>query len=262
MCYYNGIKVTRDELLKLLHLEAIVRNYELLNRPLQSGFEYKDYPIVKPVNGGKEILLEEAHWEFIPKMVRTQADLPAFRKKYLTMNATGEKILSSPFFSGAARKRRCLVPSSGFYEWRHYKPAGAKKVEKYPYHIKLKNRNYFYMAGIWQQWIDQETAEAIDTFAIVTTAANSAMEQIHNSRKRMPTILPEKLALEWISENLTDERITQLATFQLPIEEMEWHPIRKDFRETPDLDPREEYAYPELPGLGEDDSAAQAHSLF
>jgi putative SOS response-associated peptidase YedK len=260
MCYYNGIKVTREELLKLLHMEAIVKNYEILNRPLQSGFEYKDYPIVKPVNGGKEIVLEEAHWELLPWMVKTQADLPGFRKKYTTMNAKGENILTSAFFKDAARKRRCLVPSSGFFEWRHYKPIGSKKEEKYPYHISVKDRPYFYMAGIWQPWVDKETGESIDTFAIVTTAANPVMELVHNSKKRMPTILPDCLALEWISEGLSEERIAELGTYQLPAEDMEVHPIRKEFRQLED--PTEEYAYAELPPLGEDGKSPEPVSLF
>jgi putative SOS response-associated peptidase YedK len=193
-------------------------------------------------------------------MVKTEADLPAFRKKYITMNAKGEGILTSPFYKSAAKKRRCLVPSSGFYEWRHYTPTGSKKKETYPYHIKLKNRPYFYMAGIWQPWVDQETGEAKDTFAVITAPANSVMELVHNSRKRMPTILPDKLALEWISEDLTDERITELATYQYPAEEMEVKTIRKEFREIED--PTEAYEYKELPPLGEDGKAPELVSLF
>jgi len=60
-----------------------------------------------------------------------------------------------------------------------------KTAIKYPYHIGVKDREYFYMAGIWQAWTDTETGECVETFAIVTTAANRLMEQVHNSKKRM-----------------------------------------------------------------------------
>lgn len=61
------------------------------------------------------------------------------------------------------------------------------------------------MAGIWQPWVDKETGESIDTFAIVTTKANELMSVIHNSKIWMPTILPEDLAWKWIMEDISEE---------------------------------------------------------
>ena len=87
--------------------------------------------------------------------------------------------------------RGCLVLSNGFYEWRHVFPIGKKygkplkTAVKYPYHIGLKDKEYFYIAGIWQPWKDVETGEYVETFSVVTTAANKIMEQIHNSKKRV-----------------------------------------------------------------------------
>jgi putative SOS response-associated peptidase YedK len=261
MCYYNGIKVTRNELIMLLSLEAQVKDYEMLIKPIQGGFEYQDYPIVKPVNGGKEIVVEAAHWELIPSMVSSRAALPEFRKKYNTLNAKAENLLKSPFYRSAALKRRCLVLSSGFYEWRHYKPAGAKSDVKYPYHITVPGRPYFFMAGIWQPWTDRETGETIDTFSIVTTAANSLMEVVHNSKRRMPTILPEDLAFDWMQDGLSEERIAELAAYQFPAEKMECHTIHKDFRRLPD--PAEAFAYAELPEIGDNSAGPVAtSSLF
>jgi putative SOS response-associated peptidase YedK len=237
-----------------------VEQWAILNRPISNGFNYDNYPIVKPVNGGKEFMVEEAHWELIPSMVQSRAGLPEFRKKYNTLNAKGENLLSSPFYKNAALKRRCLVLSSGFYEWRKYTPRGSKKEISYPYHIKMKDREYFYMAGIWQPWTDKETGETIDTFSIVTTAANKLMEQVHNSKKRMPNMLPEPMALEWIQEDLSEQRIAEIARYQIDDDMLECHTISKDFRIMDD--PTEEYAYPDLPPLGEDGKAPAALSLF
>jgi putative SOS response-associated peptidase YedK len=155
-------------------------------------------------------------------------------------------------FRDAALRRRCLVLSSGFYEWRHIHPVGKKgqplkTTHRYPYHITLKDQPCFFMAGIWTPWTDRSTGETFDTFAIVTTAANHLMEQIHNSKKRMPVILTETLAAEWISERLSEERITEIATSQIPANMMHAHSIRKDFREA--LDPAEAFRYEELPEL-------------
>lgn len=254
MCYYNGIKVTRDEYIRLVNLEKEIKVLaELLAKPLVSGFEYTNYPILKPINGGSDFEIVQAHWEFIPSFCKTWADvIEARKKKMMWLNAKSENLFindkgQKSMWADAALKRRCLVLSSGFYEWRHYQPDGSKKEIAYPYYITLPNREYFYMEGIWQAWTDKETGETIDTFAIVTAKANSLMEQVHNKKKRMPTIVPDHLALEWIQEGLTQERILQLATYQYPAEQMTAYSILKDFR---GLDnPQEEYTYVELPPL-------------
>jgi putative SOS response-associated peptidase YedK len=101
------------------------------------------------------------------------------------------------------------------------------------------------MAGIYQPWIDQETGEKIDTFSIITTKANGLMEQIHNKKKRMPTILDEEQASEWLKPDLSVNRIKELSSNQIESDEMSYYTLRKDFRTT--LDPREEFDYRELP---------------
>lgn len=137
-------------------------------------------------------------------------------------------------YRDAALNRRCLFPATDFYEWRHIFPIGKKgqplkTAIKYLYRIGVKNKEVFFIAGIWQPWTDRETGETVDTCALVTTKANSIMEQIHNSKKRMPTILTEKMAGEWISDGLSEQRITEIALSQLPADEMDVHTVRKDF---------------------------------
>ena len=92
---------------------------------------------------------------------------------------------------------------------------------------------------------DKETGEIINTFAIITTKANKLMEQIHNTKKRMPTILTEKLAYEWIMEDLNEERIKEIASYQLPSQYMYAHTIVKDFKTAED--PTKEFIYEDLP---------------
>jgi putative SOS response-associated peptidase YedK len=161
------------------------------------------------------------------------------------LNAIGEELLEKPSFRKAALSRRCLIPVSGFYEWRHFTPLGSKKDTAYPYYITVKGQEYFFIAGIWQPWTDQETGETIDTFALVTTAANSLMAQVHNQRQRMPLVLNEDLAWEWVQDGLSEVRIKEITHYQYPSAAMQAVTIQKDFRFS--AEPTEEFEYAELP---------------
>ncbi|MBL7750017.1 MAG: SOS response-associated peptidase family protein, partial [Chitinophagaceae bacterium] len=93
------------------------------------------------------------------------------------------------------------------------------------------------------------TGEYVESFAIVTTAANALMEKIHNSKKRMPAILSEDLAWEWLFGNLDEKRITDIAMTPFPAEQMEAYTIAKDFRDS--LEPTKRVEYEELPEFRE-----------
>jgi len=272
---------------------------EALQRPLLSGFAYGSWPVLKPIDGGKDVVLTSMHWELIPSFIHTWTELDHFRHGGLnpktgrkdlprnTLNAIGEEMLDKVSYRQAALHRRCLVLSSGFYEWRHYTAPGMKKDKAYPYRIVLPDREYFFIAGIWQPWADRETGEAMDTFTMkaypyrivlpdreyffiagiwqpwadcetgeamdtftmVTTAANTLMQQVHNRRKRMPLILNDDLAWEWIQDGLPAERIRTMVTYQYPSEQMHAYTIRKDFREA--SDPTEPFEYAELPAVAD-----------
>lgn len=145
MCYYNGIRVSKEEFIRLKNLEVQVKDHDL-NRGVMSGFEYATWPIIIPAADGKSIALTLAHWELIPSWIMNRAALAESRKKFTTLNATAEKLLESRVFKSAALHRRCLVLSSGFFEWRHWAPPGSKKAVTYPYHITVTNQSYF----LWQ----------------------------------------------------------------------------------------------------------------
>jgi len=153
-------------------------------------------------------------------------------------------------YRDAALKRRCLILSSGFYEWRHYQPEGAKKPITYPYYITTNTMDetpLFMMAGIYQPTVDFTTGEVLDSFSIVTTAANPLMQQIHNTKKRMPTLLDRALAEEWMNRDLPEARIQEIASYQLDSKQLKAWNISKDFRSA--MNPMEEYRYEELPPL-------------
>lgn len=236
MSYYQSVRLKKQDL-----PEEIVwdKRRKEIQKPVQSGFDYDEWPIVRASRGA--LKLDMAHWEFIPFWINDSGELGQAREKHTTLNAKGETLLSSRMFARPARERRCLMLSSGFYEWRHY------RGKAYPYFITLKHKDLFYIAGIWQPWTDRVSGEHLITFALVTTKANELMAKVHNKRKRMPVILTDDLAKEWMDKDLDEKRIREIATFQFPAEAMEAYPIRKDFREA--LDPKEPFDYEGLPPI-------------
>ena len=242
MCYFNSLVAPKGA---TITLSGTTKQLDPTNRPLQSGFSYHNWPIVK--GSTENFTIENAHWELIASWVKTTQEVQAGREKFNTLNATAERLFESKLFKPAALNNRCLVLSSGFYEWRHYKPAGAKKEIAYPYFITIKEQPLFYMAGIFQPWTDKETGETMDTFSIVTTKANAFMEQIHNKKKRMPTILTEAQASEWLNPILSESKIMELASIPYDANQLNAYTIHKNFRT--DTNPLQSFEYEELPQL-------------
>lgn len=123
------------------------------------------------LRGEREAIL--VRWGFIPGWVKDPASVS------LMVNARAETAAEKPSFRAALRHRRCLVPTSGFYEWTGNK--GARQ----PHLVRLKTGEPFGMAGLWETWLGADGSE-IDTMAILTTSANGDMARIHD---RMPVII-------------------------------------------------------------------------
>jgi putative SOS response-associated peptidase YedK len=132
------------------------------------------------------------------------------------INAKSETIQEKPSFKNAFKRKRCLVLSDGFFEW---KKINAK--EKIPYRIFLKDEPLFAMAGIWDTWKNQE-GNPVYSFSILTTSANQLMENIHH---RMPVILDRKGEKEWLKETNPGDLIKLFDPFST--EKMTAHPISK-----------------------------------
>ena len=114
------------------------------------------------------------------------------------INARAETLMEKPSFKTAFLKRRCIVPVSGFYEWK----AAAKG--KRPFFIHPKDEKIFAVAGLWDEWHDPESGDTVRSFTIITTEPNALMEDIHN---RMPAVLrPEDQEL-WLSQSAGPEEL-------------------------------------------------------
>jgi putative SOS response-associated peptidase YedK len=105
------------------------------------------------------------------------------------INARSEGVEEKPAFRAAFKRRRCLVPASGFYEWKKL-----DDKQKAPMYIHLTDQDVFGFAGLWEVWHDADGGEW-RTFTILTTDANDFMRPIHD---RMPVILRREDYAEWL----------------------------------------------------------------
>ncbi|MEX0644242.1 MAG: SOS response-associated peptidase [Parvularculaceae bacterium] len=130
-------------------------------------------------------------WGFIPAWAKPE-DLKKMGGKPL-INARGETVAEKPTFRSAFKRRRCLIPADGFYEWK------AERDGKQPYCIRRKDDELFSFAGIWETARDLDGGE-IDTAAIITTEAGFDLKSLHN---REPVVIAKAEHRRWLE---TDER--------------------------------------------------------
>lgn len=140
-------------------------------------------PIVRIVKGERKI--EQFRWGLVPawaKDVKSAA-------KYSLINARGEEISTKRTYAEPFRHRRCIVPLTGFFEWKR------EGTVKRPFAIHLKNDPILSVAGVWEEWTSRESGEIVQSFAVITTAANAFMSRIHD---RMPVILAREDEAAWL----------------------------------------------------------------
>ena len=123
------------------------------------------------------------------------------------INARCESIFEKPTFREAARKRRCLVPADGYYEWASalgpYRP-------KQPFYISREDGHSLSFAGIWNQWISP-TGQGIESVAIITCDSVGELASIHS---RMPVIMPSNRWESWLDTSNTNvEKLRQMMEY-------------------------------------------------
>jgi putative SOS response-associated peptidase YedK len=149
-------------------------------------------PVIVVRDGDREVA--SMRWGLVPAWAQ---DMKA-ADKYSLINAQGEDIETKRSYQAAFRSRRCIVPVSGFFEWKR------EGKQKTPFAIHLCDDSIMSLAGVWELWRSKETDEEVSSFSIITTAANSFMESIHY---RMPVILDredEEAWLDPVNQNVAD----------------------------------------------------------
>lgn len=143
-------------------------------------------------------LVDFFKWGLIPYWAKD----PAIGNKMI--NARCETILEKPSYATPFKKRRCLVLSDGFYEWKTL-----NSKTKIPYRICFPGNTLFAMAGIWDKWTSPD-GNILYSFSIITTGPNQTMEGIHN---RMPVILEKEMEKTWLQSDDLSELINLLKPY-------------------------------------------------
>jgi putative SOS response-associated peptidase YedK len=212
MCFHN--KLSKKA------LEIQNRYKAQFNEPFEpiyhaSGFSHPKWAVITSENTSE---INQYYWGLIPFWVKSTAQAKELRVS--TLNAKSETVFELPSFRSVIGKKRCIVISDGFYEWMDV------NKKKYPFHIGMKGGEIFSMAGIYDNWVDKETGEEIKTFSILTCEANPLMAKIHNTKKRMPLILPHEIEMDWLKNGLAKDEIKSFF-HQFPEEGMEAWSISK-----------------------------------
>ena len=117
-------------------------------------------------------------------------------------NARAETLTASPAFRDALRRKRCLVPVDGFYEWRRDGfAAGRGSTRRQPFAIARDDGRPLVLAGLWAGWRDPAADRVVRTFTIVTTRPNDQLASLHD---RMPVVLPDRAWETWLDPALDD----------------------------------------------------------
>lgn len=120
---------------------------------------------------------------------------------YHTINAKAETVATKPAFRNSFKSKRCLVPASGFYEWKNL-----DSKRKQPFYFQLKSQELFAFAGLFDIW-QNEKGEELKTYTIITTQANTLVNQIH---ERMPVIIPKETEAVWLDKTTDIQTLQQL----------------------------------------------------
>jgi len=204
MCGRYTITVTLEEL--MLHYmigAASLPDY----RP-----KYNAAPgqmIAAIVSDGRTNRLGELKWGLVPPWAEDE------KIGSRMLNARAETAADKPAFRGPLRRKRCLIPADGFYEWRK------DESGKQPMRIVLKGGGLFSMAGLYETWIAPD-GRRVNSCTILTTEPNALMASIHN---RMPVILrPEDEAL-WLDRTVEDPDKLRYLFAPYPADELEAYPV-------------------------------------
>ncbi len=221
MCFHNSMSAKAQKLAARYGRKSDV--IEIVKEILEEQNHINAFanPLCPIIAGSDQV--QAAHWGLIPSWTKTKEDANKIRR--MTYNARSETLFEKPSFRHAIKHTRCIVPSTGYFEY-HHNPDGSTT----PYFIfdRKTEGGIFSMGGLFEEWIEPGTDEILKTFSIITTPANELTGEIHNGGKnpgRMPLILHPWNEEEWL---LSSDIGLLLQTY--PAETMEAYEVGSDFR--------------------------------
>ena len=204
MCLNLALIARKDQLEQRFRAafapEAVYGGYYLA-----SAFLHPRIPVIAQ---GDPAVIRGYEWGLIPAWARDRQKADELRN--YNFNARSETIFEKPSFRQSIQQRRCLILADGFYEWH------ASGGKKYPFFVYMEGGRLFALGGLYDEWVDKATGEIAKTFSLITTAANPMMAMIHNSRQRMPLVIPEEFERPWLNDISKEEIIKLLRPYDGP----------------------------------------------
>lgn len=187
----------------------IIQGQEVIEnlKPSYNVAPSQNVPAVRIEEGQRTACL--LRWGLIPFWAKDK------KIGYKMINARAETVAEKPAYRSAFKRHRCLIPASGFYEWR-------QTNGKQPYNIHMKNGRPFAFAGLWEHWEHED--EKIESCTIIVTDGNELMQPIHN---RMPVILNQQDFDLWLDPEMSDK--DKLMPLLVPYQgnDLEAYPVSK-----------------------------------
>ncbi len=207
MCGRFTLATTPEQIATLLHLDevpSVPARYNIA--PTQR------VPVCRVCAPGEARSLAELRWGLVPFWAD---DLKIGNRM---INARSETASGKPAYRAAFKQRRCLIPATGFYEWK--KQDGAKQ----PYLFRRKDAAPFAFAGLWERWSDSDSGEVVETFTILTCKPNELVAPVHN---RMPVILARDDFEFWLDPANADVAALDELLGPCPADAFECYPVSR-----------------------------------
>jgi putative SOS response-associated peptidase YedK len=160
----------------------------------------QDSPVLRSIEGTRQF--DQMRWQLVPRWEKE------FKTKISTINAKSETVFESRLYKGLVVRQRCIVPLSGFFEWKK------EGTTKRPFKIYLKDGTIMSVAAVWDTWHGGSPDER-RSFSILTTSANEFMREIHD---RMPVILGAPELDEWLDPEIHEQDALQKLMKPCPAE--------------------------------------------
>lgn len=177
----------------ITEIYGIIRDIERELNPRYNVTPSQTIPIVRvDADGGRELAF--VRWGLIPSWAKDIAIGNSL------INARSETAAEKPSFRSAFKRRRCIIPTGGFYEWQ--RQDGKRKQ---PWYFRMADGSPVSIAGLWEHWQGSD-GQVIESCSILTTSANELMAPIH---ERMPVILSHECQAAWLNPKLTDVAVLQ-----------------------------------------------------
>jgi putative SOS response-associated peptidase YedK len=169
----------------------------------ENGFDYLPTPIL---TAGDPENFKMFRWGLIPFYMKDKAKAWILRTK--TLNCISEEMFSKDSFRDAVKnEQRCLIPVTGFFEWRWFDPKGTVKI---PYYVTFRDQRIRSMAGLYSRWKDPETGEYYYSYTVLTTKANTILDYVHNNKKRMPVFIHPEDEKTWLTKGLSKDKVLEM----------------------------------------------------